>query len=92
MWKRKLSDSAVRQIRERRAAGERAADLAEEFGVGRPLIWRICRGAHRVKAGGPIRVRKAKAAVPTERQRARDFAEGFATGLALSGKSGAQLN
>ncbi len=40
----KLTDQAVRSIRARRSAGERASDLAAEFGVQPRAITDICRG------------------------------------------------
>lgn len=44
----KLADGQVREIRARRAAGERQVDLSREYGVTQPMISRIIRGlSHR---------------------------------------------
>lgn len=39
-----LADEQVREIRARRAAGEKGRDLAQEFGVSQALISQICLG------------------------------------------------
>lgn len=40
----RLTNVQVREIRSRRDAGERACDLAQEFGVERSAVWRIMTG------------------------------------------------
>lgn len=40
----KLTESGVREIRRRRSAGERAKDLAREFGISDSMIAGLCRG------------------------------------------------
>ena len=49
-----VSDSVVREIRVRYAAGENATDLAEEFGIPFQRAYRFIRGETRKGAGGPI--------------------------------------
>jgi hypothetical protein len=40
-----LTMEKAREIRRRKAAGERAVDLAREFGIGTPSIYKVCSGA-----------------------------------------------
>lgn len=49
-----VSDSVVREIRVRYAAGEDATALAEEFGIPFQRAYRFLRGETRKDAGGPI--------------------------------------
>ena len=48
--RRRLSDAQVREIRERRAAGEKATSLAREYGVTAGHVRDICRGRTRTEA------------------------------------------
>lgn len=52
-----LTDSDVREIRERRANGARQKDLARQYGVSEGWVSGIINGTKRPEAGGPI-VRK----------------------------------
>jgi hypothetical protein len=51
-----LTDSQVRTVRERFAAGEDGTALASEFGVPFQRIYRIVKGETRLGAGGPIQL------------------------------------
>jgi hypothetical protein len=51
---RKLADEDVALIRERRAAGARQSDLAEQFGISDGAVSMIVRGLRWPNAGGPI--------------------------------------
>lgn len=49
-----VSDSAVREIRVRYAAGEKGTDLAKEFNLPYQRIYRFIHGETRLGAGGPV--------------------------------------
>ena len=49
-----LADADVAEIRERRAAGERAADLSDEFGLSLRYVSALISGQRRPGAPGPI--------------------------------------
>lgn len=49
-----FTDDQVRTIRERRAAGVSAADLAAEYGASTSYIRALVRGDYRSAAGGPL--------------------------------------
>lgn len=50
----KLKESQVVEMRCRRAAGEKLADIAVNFGISEVYVWHICTGAKWSNAGGPI--------------------------------------
>ena len=50
-WRAKLSVDAVRQLRERRAAGETTVHLAEEFGINTGTVSRTARRVWRQEVG-----------------------------------------
>lgn len=54
----RLSDSDVLLIRQRRAAGARQKDLAEQFGVSDGQISMIVRGIRWPEVGGPIETKR----------------------------------
>ncbi len=56
----RLSDSEIVLIRERRAAGARQSDLAEQFGVSASLISMIVRGLRWTYVGGPIEPKQSQ--------------------------------
>ena len=54
----KITDSQVVLMRQRRAAGARQKDLAEQFGITDGQVSMIVRGIRRASAGGPIESRR----------------------------------
>lgn len=56
---RKMTDADVVLIRERRAAGARQKDLAEQFGITDGLVSMIVRGVRWPESGGPIESERA---------------------------------
>lgn len=56
----KLSDSQIIEIRERRAAGARQIDLAQQYGVSGGQISMIVRGHRWPEVGGPIEKKRSQ--------------------------------
>lgn len=60
----KLADEQVREIRVRRAAGDRLADIARDFGVSMQYVSRLARGeGRRSVRGAPIGLADGRAAL-----------------------------
>ncbi len=66
---RKLSDKAVRKLRERAARGEPDVELAVAFGVSAHAVCAIRTGVKRTTAGGPLTRRARPPATKLLRER-----------------------
>lgn len=65
----KLKESQVVDIRCKRAAGAKLADIAAEYGVSEVYVWHICTGQKWPNAGGPIEGKVRKVNVLTNEQK-----------------------
>ena len=82
IWWHKLKEEQVVEIRNRRAAGEKLADIGLDYDLPEIYVWQICTGKKWPYAPGPITGKTRKVKILNEEQK-REVLEMRDTGMTI---------